>query len=99
MQNSLICGTRYVLGCFFLLETRCYPACLIHFRSMKLQTLAVSLGSLVCERDLFFCRKKTFFLKVFLPVCTAKSLNRVNLQQTRPFYKAYEYQGPRFLLL
>ena len=61
MQNSLICGTRYLLGCFFLLETRCYPACLILFRSMKLQTPAVSLGSLVCERDLFFCKKKTFF--------------------------------------
>ena len=74
-------------------------ACFIRLHSIILQTPAVSVGSLVCGNDLFFCRNTNFVLKVPSPVCIAESLNRVNLQQIRPFYMAYEYQGLRFLLL
>ena len=99
MQNGVICVGRYLLGYYFRWKHVTALACFIHLHSLKLQTPAVSVGSLVYGNDFFVCRNTNFVLKVLSPVCTAKNLRRVNLQQTRPFYKAYEYQGPRFLLL
>ena len=62
----------------FLLETSSCPACFIHLHSMKLhvQTPAVSVGSLVCGNDLFFCRNTNLCFKSALTCLYCKEFKK-----------------------